>query len=401
MKTSNTHLFPSLFMASAKVFADRPFIYERHEKMFVSKVTREVATEVNSMARMLNHLGITLDTRVAFCGLAPSKAYWVTQWATLCLRATSVIIPAKFSEAERTNVLAESRSTIAVVSNVNEATLLVEQSAKLPDLKHVLCVVGKSPPVPQASVVRYEDYKKPALPVHYYAECIDRGNRYPDRTAASLAALLPSDRAVLYFFHDAENKGRGHKVIRYTHAQLYEHARVIERLLGDAHAFKNTDIVLTALSWNQMVANISSCFLPMLRDAAIQINFDKSDFSCFENHPNVLIADADYILRLKQHIEDHMKRAGKLDWRLFKKALAYGKRKYEKENAIGFFRKISDRMLDAMVVRKVVKMLGGRLRLIIGVDDAASYEVHTFFHTFGVDLVEMPAEAFIHIADSH
>lgn len=402
MHSSGVQLFPSLFLANVKIAADKPFIYERHEKMFVSKLTKEIAVEVNSMARMLDFLGVTLDSRVAFFGLDPSKAYWVAEWATFSLRATAVIIPSRFSADEKLSVLAESRSTVAVVTSAAEASLLTQQTAQLPELRHIVCITGK----PAASenkaskITRLEDFKSekhPSVSIHYYSQCLDKGARHPDRTPTTLAALSPKDRAILFFYHDEETGG--HKVTLYTHGQLLEHARVIERLLGTRSPVHNTDIVLTSLSWNHLVGHISSCLLPVLRDCALQINSQKTDFTCLENRPQVLIADADYVRRLKQHIEDHMKRMGKLEWKLFQKAIAYGKRKYEKEDRVGFGRKLSDRLLDAIIVKKVIKILGGRMRLIIGIDDAASYEVHTFFHTFGVELVEMPAEAFNHIKD--
>lgn len=403
MNSSGVQLFPSLFLANVKIAPDKPFIYERHEKMFVSKLSKEISVEVNGMARMLDFLGVTLDSRVAFFGLEPSKAYWITEWAAFTLRATAVIIPSRFSAEEKVSVLAESRSSVAVVNSINEANLLTEQAAKLPELKHVICLTGK-PAVQEAQpaqMTRYQDLKKDtAAPIHiyYYVQCLEKGRRHPDRTHTTLAALLPTDRAILFFYHDVEADGH-HKVTLYTHAQLLEHARVIERLLGTRSPVHNTDIVLSSLSWNHLVEHISSCLLPVLRDSALQINSDRKDFTCLENRPQVLIADADYVRRLKQYIEEHMKRSGKLEWKLFQKAISYGKRKYEKQDRVGFGRKLSDRMLDAIIVKKVIRMLGGRLRLIIGIDDAASYEVHTFFHTFGVELVEMPAEAFNHIKD--
>lgn len=403
MNTPGVQLFPSLFLANVKIAADKPFIYERHEKMFVSKLTKEIAVEVNNMARMLDSLGVTLDSRVAFFGLDPSKAYWVTEWATFTLRATAVIIPSRFSAEEKLGVLAESRSAVAVVNSIAEANILTQQIAKLPELKHIICLTGKpaAPETKAPKVTRLEDLKassQQGVTVYYYSQCLEKGSRHPDRTPTTLAALSSTDRAILFFYHDDETDGH-HKVTLYTHGQLLEHARVVERLLGTRSPVHNTDIVLTALSWNHLVEHISSCLLPVLRDSALQINSDRTDFTCLENRPQVLIADADYVRRLKQHIEDHMRRMGKLEWKLFQKAIAYGKRKYEKEDRVGFGRKLSDRILDTIIVKKIIKLLGGRLRLIIGIDDEASYEVHTFFHTFGVELVEMPAEAFTHIKD--
>jgi long-subunit acyl-CoA synthetase (AMP-forming) len=396
MVQQNQELFPQIFLSGVKVFGARPFIYERHEKMFVSTLGKEIASQINTMARALSGIGVKLDSRVAFFGLPPSQAYWITEWATMCIRGMAVIIPSRFTKEQRLNILAESRSNVVVVDSIADANEMAQMVTTLPDLKHIICLGAKSS-VSGPKLVRLEDVTKPQITILYYREFIESGKRQPDVTGQALASMSPSDRALLFFFPDPE-KG-GHTGIRYTHAQLCDHARIIERLLGKAHALQETDIILTAPSWNLMVSHIASCFLPVLKDASIQIHPGKDDFQVFENRPHVLVADAEYIRALKDHVDQLMKKAGKLEYAMFRKALAYGKRKFEKEDKIGIMRSLSDKFLENTVVRKASKILGGRLRLIIGVDDAASYDTQLFFHTFGVDLVEVPPEAFTHIAD--
>lgn len=365
-----------LFISSVMKSGDAPFVYERHAKMYVSALEKEVAAEVNSFSRALHMIGVSEDARVAFCGLQPSKALLISQFATLSIRAAAVVIPASFPAGECVGVLAETRSKVALVETLSMANTLAQARGLLPELTHVICLDGKA---------------DTALPILHWKSFADSGKMQPDRTAESLAAIKPTETAMLFY---SREEGKAHKATRYSHGQLLEHARTIEKLMGVAHAIHKGDIVVTSPVWEQPVEHIASCFLPILRDASIQVNEDPVGFACLENHPQVLVAPAAYLEKLRAHIEQNIKESGRLEWSMLQKSLAYGKRKYESADKIGLLRKFFDMALKATVVRKVTNLLGGRLRLIIGVDDAASYETQLFFHTFGVDLVEIPSEMF-------
>jgi long-subunit acyl-CoA synthetase (AMP-forming) len=376
MNIASTVHFPHIFISGVRASSDKPFIFEKHAKMYISSLRKEVASQVNSFARALHSVGVDQDMRVAFCALPPSQSFWISECAVLSIRATAAIIPADFALADRIGALAETRSKVVVVATLADATALAQSATGLPDLTHIICCEGKAPA---------------ALPILDWREFVDSGRMHPDRTADLLASIASADTAMLFY---AQGEGKAYQVTRYTHAQLLEHAYVIERLLGIAHPVHNTDIMLTSSSWDHPVAHIVSCFLPLLRDAAIQINADKADFACLDNHPQVLIATAAYLDTLRAHIEQQVRQSGTLEWNMLQKAIAYGKLKYESAHKMGRVQRLFDNALQVTVVKKVVHILGGRLRLIIGVDDATSYDTQLFFHAFGVDLVEVPAEAF-------
>lgn len=375
MTTYTERYFPQILLDLVRESPARQLVYERQARMYVSSVRREVAGLINSSARFLHSLGIGDDARVAFCGLTPSKAYWVLELATLTIHSAAVIIPQSFSASERVAVVAESRSKVAVVETVQDAQLLLKSISQLPQLTHILCLSGKV---------------DGAIAVSSWEECLEQGRMQPDHTAQLLASLTPTHTALL-FYKVAKS---GHKATRYDHGQLLVHAQAIKGLLGQQQGVNEVGVILTSATWNAPAEHIASCFLPLLYGTALQVNDNSEDFFCLENHPSVLVAPAAYSNQLRAHMEQEVKASGWLEWKMLTKSLSYGKQKFEKENRIGLFRHMMDNMLKATVMKKVKKKLGGKLQLIVGTDDASSYKTQLFFHTFGVELVDVPEELY-------
>lgn len=375
MAIATDRYFPQILLDLVRESPIRQLVYERQARMYVSFMRREMAGLINASARFLHSLGIGDDARVAFCGLAPSKAYWVLELATMTIHSTAVIVPESFSAVQRVAVIAESRSKVAVVESVQDAQLLLKSISQLPQLTHILCLTGKA---------------DGAIAVSSWEECLEQGRMQPDHTAQLLTSLGPTHTALLFYKAVKD----GYKATRYDHGQLLVHAQAMKGLLGKQQGAGESDIILTSATWNAPAEHIASCFLPLLYGAALQINENRDDFFCLENHPSVLVAPASYSNRLRSHMEQEVKASGWLEWKMLTKLLSYGKRKFEKENRIGLLRRMIDNMLKATVMKKVKKKLGGRLRCIIGADDASSYETQIFFHTFSVELVDIPEELY-------
>lgn len=371
--------FPQLFLSSVKSGAEKPFLFERHAKMFISQLRRDAAGQVNQFARALHSIKIEPDMRVAFCALPPSIQYWVSEMALLSIRGAAVIIPSSFPVAERIAILTETRSKAVVVATLAEATTLAQAAAEMKDLAHIICLQGKA--------------MGAALPIHHWREFAESGRMHPDHMAETLSGTRPTDTALLFYTH---TQGKLHKVQRYSHEQLLSHVTEMDKILGQTHPVNEGDIVLTSPSWDYPAEHIASCFLPVFKRAAIQINPNDGDFTCLENQPHVLIAPAPYLEKLRAHIEKLFSDSGKTDLKMLNKAVSYGKQKYESKSKLGVISRFFDKFLRATVVRKVSRQLG-RLRLIIGADDSASYETQLFFHTFGAELVEVPTESLKHL----
>lgn len=367
--------FPHIFLAGVKASPAKPLIFERHARMFISVLRREVAAQVNLFSRAMHSIGAQPEARVALCGLKPSRYFWISEMAALTMKAVAVIIPADISDEERVAILAESHAHAVVVQRLEDALRLAACAQSLPKLRVIVCLSGSA---------------KADIPIMDWKSFTDLGKAHPDSTVAMFSRITADDTALLFYSRD--ESGQGHKVVRYSHRQLLEHARMIERMLGTQHPVGEEDIFLSSPAWEQPVEHIASCFLPLLKQAALQTNDSMTDFICLENHPPVMIAPARYLDLLRENIERHARHSGLVEWKLFEQSLIYGKQKFERGNSLWLPRRMLDNALKATVVRKVSKHLGGRLRLIIGTDDAARYETQLFFHTLGVDLVEIPQE---------
>jgi acyl-CoA synthetase (AMP-forming)/AMP-acid ligase II len=212
----------------------------------------------------------------------------------------------------------------------------------------------------------------------------------PDRSAAGLRAIVGKDTALLFYFKDA--KGRK-QATRYTHTLLLEHIARIETLLGKS-ALRAEELVMTTTSWEQPIGHIAACYCPVTKEAMVQITHAVPDVSLFENNAHVAVGDAAFFDGIRESIEKVVRQSGQIESMMLAKAVSLSKPSYESPGGIRPLLRMQKAALQATIVKKVRKMLGANLRLFIGTDNEAHYDTQLFFHTFGIELVELPQEVF-------
>jgi long-chain acyl-CoA synthetase len=74
--------------------------------------------------------------------------------------------------------------------------------------------------------------------------------------------------------------------------------------------------------------------------------------------------------------------------RLFEKALALGRKQYEHPGTLSFMERIENKVLDALVRKKVAARFGGRLKAFVSGGAPLNYEVGLFFTALGVRLLQ-------------
>jgi long-subunit acyl-CoA synthetase (AMP-forming) len=309
---------------------------------------------------------------------AATPALLIGEWAVLASKGVAVIVPRSFSPDDLTETLVESKSRLAIVDRLATAYHLAGHTDMLPDLKYIVCFEGTA----QAQ-----------LPIMSWTDFLDSGRMEPDRSTALLRTISDKDTALLFYYKDQRG---ARQAMRYTHALLLEHIARIESMLGAA-AIRNGELVLTATAWEHAVGHIASCYVPAIKQALVQITHAIPDISLFENSPQVVVGDAAFFDGVRQNIVRHVRQSGQVESAMLNKALSLSKSSFESPKGaknLSPLPRIQRAFLQGTIVSKVQKMLGGRLRLFIGTDDEAHYETQLFFHTFGIELIELPQEVF-------
>lgn len=369
-----TH-FLQYLLTDMRARAEQPLLCEKQGAIFHTVTLRETASRIADFARALSAASIEQGDRVTLHAAA-SPSLLIAEWAILAGKGVAVIVPRSFTPDELIETLAESKSKIVIVERFATAYHLAANASAIPDLKCIVCEEGNA---------------HAALPIVSWGDFIDAGRMEPDRSTALLRSITEKDTALMFYYRDTD--GQRH-AIRYTHGLLLDHVGRIEAMFKD-EAIQKGELVLNATSWEHAVGHIASCYAPVLKEALVQITHGIPDISLFENTPQVTVGDAAFFDGIRQSILQLIRQSGQVESAMLNKALALSKQNYESQKkGLSPFARLQWAMLQATIVHKVKKLMGGQMRLFIGTDDEAHYETQLFFHTFGVNLIELPQEVF-------
>jgi long-subunit acyl-CoA synthetase (AMP-forming) len=367
-----TH-FLHYFFDSTRVRAEQPLLCEKQGATYHTVTQREGGARISDFARALFAAGIEPADRVALHAPA-SASLLIAEWAVIASRAVAVIVPRSFGTEDVIETLIESKSKIIILDRLATAYSLAAAAGSLPDLKYIICLEGGA---------------QGDLPTLSWGEFIDSGRRKPDHSASQMRAITEKDTALLFYYKDTDNTL---KATRYTHALLLDHSARISSLLGDK-GIRPGELVLTATSWEHAIGHITACYVPILKEALVEITYGIADIVLFENGPEVTVGDAIFFDGVRQNILEHVRQSGHIESFLLNQALTISKESVKKSRE-GMLRKFTRALLKATILKKVQKMLGGKARLFIGTDDEVPYDIQLFFQAFGVELIELPQEAF-------
>lgn len=391
-----------IFFADMQTHGVWPVISQKRGNEFVHLAKPEAAAWVQSAARAFLAHDVTAETRVLLYG-RPSRELWAAEWGVLACRGVAVILPAQeFDARELLEMLAESKSRIVVVDSLAVASRIAGAMGNMPDLKRIVCIEGAGAPV-----LSWQDFL-----------AVGAGRK--DELKELLATIKGGDRAMLmYHKNDAGEKS----ALNYTHGEFLERARTMDRLVAEhtareSSAFEvkykhkgkwrkavtyspllkvesayigNLDVVLAAVPWGHALGHFMGYCIPLLKTGVVQLMENVQAAELPDYKPQVIVGDAQYLEAVREHVTGIVRKSGALKWASFTSMLELGRQKYETTRKLGLLRRVEDAMLRRSISKHVHKLLGGRLRLVIGVDDMARYETKLFFHAFDIGFVELPA----------
>src|SRR3546814_10442248 len=83
-----------------------------------------------------------------------------------------------------------------------------------------------------------------------------------------------------------------------------------------------------------------------------------------------------------------VEKAGGLKRRMFLKAVALGRRRYEAPDSLGFRERMLDRALERLVRNKVRARFGGRLKAFVSGGAPLNYDIGVFFQALGLPILQ-------------
>jgi len=176
---------------------------------------------------------------------------------------------------------------------------------------------------------------------------------------------------------------------------MLSHGALISNCAGSYHSFRDhieidKEVFLCFLPLSHAYEHTAGQFLPIALGAEIYYaeGVEALVANMAEARPTIMTAVPRLYETMLQRIRTHIKRTGGIAEKLFARAVELGGKKYETPDRLTLVERVTDRVLDILVRRKVRRRFGGRLKFFVSGGAPLNHDVGLFFTALGVRLLQ-------------
>ncbi|MGB8182436.1 MAG: long-chain fatty acid--CoA ligase, partial [Stellaceae bacterium] len=264
------------------------------------------------------------------------------------------------------------------------ATAVIVSTAAL--ARRVLPAAAQSPSVDVAVTIEPSGADTPAriVPRSWHA-ILELGAAASGNVEDWIGAIGRDDIACLIY---TSGTGGAPKGVMTTHGNVLANCRsafaLLEKL-GLGH-----EIFLSFLPLSHSYEHTAGMMFPISLGAEIYFaeGAETLATNLLEARPTIMTAVPRLYEAFHQRILRAVERQGGFKAKLFFKALALGRKRYEQPDDVGPIERIEDAILDALVRRKLKARFGGRLKAMVSGGAALNPEIGRFFLALGLRLLQ-------------
>ena len=361
-----------MFFDEAARKGDRPFLWAKRDGTYRSTSWRETAEAIRALARGLRHLGIKPGERVGL--VSENRPEWMI--ADLAIMAVGAItVPAYTTNTvdDHRHILANSGARIVIVSTNALAQRVLPAADQVTSIEHIITV----DPLTEGQVSHPE--------IHAWADVIAAGGAASDDVSEAVARIGRDDIACLIY---TSGTGGVPKGVMLSHANILANCRGAYLLL-EAIGY-GEEVFLCFLPLSHSYEHTAGMMFPISLGAEIYFaeGAETLPANLLEARPTIMTAVPRLYETMHQRLQRAMEREGGLKAKLFRRALALGRKHYENPKSLGFGERIQHWGLGLLVRRKVSKRFGGRLKAMVSGGAPLNPEIGKFFLALGVPLLQ-------------
>jgi long-chain acyl-CoA synthetase len=360
---------PQMFFAVAAANGERPFAWAKKGGAWTALSWSAAAAEAQGLALGLRALGIGAGDRVGL--VAENRPEWaVADIAIMAAGAVSVPAYVTNTAADHRHILKDSGAKAVIVSTPRLAESVLAAAAGTA----VAAAVAIDPGVhaPRGSAVKLLGW----------ADALALGK---SGGAAGLNGRKRADTACLIY---TSGTGGVPKGVMLSHGAILRNcagARVVLEPLG-----LDDETFLSFLPLSHSYEHTAGLYFPISIGAQIYYaeGADKLAANLPEARPTIMTAVPRLYETMHQRIAAGVERAGGLKAKLFHRAVALGRKKYEAPGSLTLGERIADRLLDRLVRDKVRARFGGRLKALVSGGAPLNAEIGLFFTALGLRVLQ-------------
>ena len=341
---------PSMFFEIAEQGGDSAFMWKKVAGSYTPLSWRDTARQVREMAKGLEALGVTTGDRVVIA--AENCPEWViADIAIMALGAISVPAYTTNTTRDHRHVLADCSAKGAIVSTRALAARLLPAAAETTATEFIVSM--------EATESGAFD-----IALHDWAAVMAMGAASEHDLEPGLQELTRGDVACLIY-----TSGTGGLL----------------RLLG-----LGDEIFLSFLPLSHAYEHTAGLYFPISIKAQIYYaeSIETLSANLTEARPTIMVSVPRLYEVMHRRIVLGLKHQSALKQSLFAKAVALGRKDYEKPGSLGVVQGALNRVLERLVRDKVRARFGGRLKAMISGGAPLNPEVGIFFTALGVRLLQ-------------
>ncbi len=373
MDYQNLHSLPEMLFQQTACLAGKPFLWCKRDGAYRSLSYGDAGQQASLLARGLIDLGVAPGDRVAL--VAENRPEWLIADHAI-MAAGAITVPAFTSNtpADHKHVLTHSGAAGAIISGKAIARQFLPAAIESPELRFIV------------SMEPLDLSQEPPVRVFGWNQALDQGAERPPREVEDRVARLRRSDPCCFIY--TSGTGGTPKGVVLTHGSILCNLMGCHDLLADFGLGDET--FLSFLPLSHSYEHTAGQFLPVSLGAQIYYaeGFDRLLENLAEARPTLMLAVPRLYEVMHQRIVRATEKNSGLRRRLFERAVALGRQRYERPGSLSPPQLLQDWLVDRLVRDKVRRRFGGRLKAMISGGAALNTEIGLFFTALGVRLLQ-------------
>ena len=359
---------PAMFFANTAEIGDRGFLWERCDGAWKPVSGAQARSDAAALSNALKSLGVVKGDRIAL--ISENRPEWLIADIGI-MAAGAISVPAYVTNqvSDHLHILGDSGAKGAIVSGPALARNLLP-AAREAGLDFIITMAPLD-----------GDMGGPAI--HLWSDLLGA----QDGTALAtpdLSAISRTDTACLIYTSGTGGTPKG---------VMLSHGAILSNCKGAYHLLLgfglDDEVFLSFLPLSHSYEHTAGLMFPLSINAEIYYaeSIDKLAANMEEVKPTIMTAVPRLYETMYGKIIRGVQQKGGLSEKLFMKAVATGRKKYE-GTRLSLGESLIDPVLTKLVRKKVAGRFGGRLKAMVSGGAPLNYEVGVFFKALDVELLQ-------------
>ncbi len=360
----------ALFYARATVGGDKPFLWHKADRTWVSQSWREVGEQIAALAGSLSQLGLNPGDRVVL--VSENRPEWLIADHGI-MAAGCVTVPTYTTNTERDHqhILDNSGARAVIVSTAKLARNVMPAAMRA---GVEWMIVMEDMRTAQQGQVRVLDW----------AAQIAGGADKVAAATARAANVRRGDLACLIYTSGTGGAPRG---------VMQHHGAILHNIAGAAEVVEQDfgikdEAFLSFLPLSHAYEHTGGQFLPIAMGAQIYYSegLEKLVSNIEETRPTIMVVVPRLFEVIRARMLKSVEKQGKLANALLKQALRVGRKDYE--GKMRLWDRPVDLVVDKLFRPKIHAKFGGRMKALVSGGAPLNPEIGIFFHSVGLNLLQ-------------